>query len=198
MKNAKFLASPGKGMLATDEQNSTCNKRFAAVGIEETEENRRRWRELLYTVPNIGDSITGVIMYDETIRQSTSEGEPFVENLRRNNVLTGIKIDTGLETIEGSNDESRTMGLDGLGTRAAEYYSMGARFAKWRCVLKIGNGRPSPQAIAETARTLAKYAATVQHEGLVPIVEPEILTDGSHSINECARITEEVMNAVVC
>lgn len=182
MKNAKYLSTPGKGILASDESNGTCGKRFESIGLENTEENRRRYREMLYTSPDLGNYTVGAIMFDETARQSTAEGKRFCEVLTDNGILPGIKVDTGVMLIQGTKDESATMGLDGLGKRCAEYYEMGCRFAKWRAVLKIDDNCPSEQAIMETAHSLARYATVCQHNGLVPIVEPEVLSDGVHDI----------------
>lgn len=198
MKNAKLLANGGKGILASDESNMTCGKRLEQIGVENSEQNRNDWRELLYTVKDLNQFVSGVIMYDETIRQSTAAGVPFVKVLGDEGILTGIKVDTGITIIEGTNDEGVTMGLDGLSQRAADYYKMGARFAKWRAVLKISDdGCPSDVCITETAHSLARYAQICQHAGLVPVVEPEILTDGKHDIKKCARISEKVFNAVM-
>jgi len=198
MENAKKLSAPGKGILASDESNGTCGKRFEAIGVENTEQNRNDYRELLYTTKDLENSISGAIMYDETIRQSTAAGVPFTKVLGDRGILTGIKVDTGISIIEGTNDELVTNGLDGLSQRVAEYYEMGARFAKWRAVLRISeDGCPSDVSITETAHSLARYAQICQHGGLVPIVEPEILTDGEHDIKTCARVSEKVFNAVM-
>lgn len=198
MENAKKLSSSGKGILASDESNGTCGKRFEAIGVENTEQNRNDYRELLYSVEGLEKFVSGAIMYDETIRQSSAAGVPFPKLLGDKGILTGIKVDTGISVIEGTNDETVTNGLDGLSQRAAEYYEMGARFAKWRAVLKItDDGCPSDVAITETAHSLARYAMICQHAGLVPIVEPEILSDGTHDIKKCARISEKVFNAVM-
>ena len=198
MKNAKILSTPGKGILASDESNGTCGKRFEAIGVENTEELRNAYRELLYSAKGLEDSVSGCIMYDETIRQNAKDGRTLVKVLGDKGILSGIKVDTGISVIEGTNDETVTNGLDGLSTRASEYYELGARFAKWRAVLKITpDGCPSDVAITETAHSLARYAQICQHSGLVPIVEPEILTDGTHDIKTCAAISEKVFNAVM-
>lgn len=197
MKNAKYLSTPGKGILASDESNGTCGKRFESIGLENTEENRRRYREMLYTTPGLSEFTVGAIMYDETARQSTAEGKRFCDVLTENGVLPGIKVDTGVMLIQGTKDESATTGLDGLSKRCAEYYEMGCRFAKWRAVLKIDDGCPSEQAIMETAHSLARYATICQHNGLVPIVEPEVLSDGVHDIKKCAEISEKVLTIVM-
>lgn len=152
---------------------------------------------MLYTSPGLSDYTVGAIMYDETARQSTADGNTFCSVLRDNGILPGIKVDTGVMLIQGTKDESATMGLDGLAARCAEYYQMGCRFAKWRAVLKIEDNLPSEQAIMETAHSLARYATICQHNGLVPIVEPEVLSDGVHDIKKCAEITEKVLNVVM-
>lgn len=157
-KNAKKLAVGGKGILASDESNGTCGKRFEAIGVENTEPNRKDYRELLYTTKDLNKFVSGAIMYDETIRQKAADGTPFTKVLADQDILTGIKVDTGIAVIEGTNDETVTMGLDGLSERATEYYELGARFAKWRAVLKIDNNCPSDLAIKETAHSLARYA----------------------------------------
>lgn len=198
MRSAKALSANGKGILASDESNGTCGKRFEAIGVENTEKNRNDYRELLYSTEDLEKYVSGAIMYDETIRQKGSDGRTLVKILADKGILTGIKVDTGITLIEGTNDETVTNGLDGLAQRAAEYYEMGARFAKWRAVLKITpDGCPSDVAITETAHSLARYAQICQHNGLCPIVEPEILTDGKHDIKTCARISEKVFNAVM-
>lgn len=159
MKNAKLLSSSGKGILASDESNGTCGKRFEAIGVENTEQNRNDYRELLYSTPDLEKYVSGAIMYDETIRQNAADGRSLVKVLADKGIITGIKVDTGISVIEGTNDETVTNGLDGLSQRATEYYNMGARFAKWRAVLKITpDGCPSDVAITETAHSLARYA----------------------------------------
>lgn len=166
--------------------------------MDNTEENRRAYRDLLYSVDGLEEFVSGAIMFDETIRQKDKNGVPFAKVLADKGILTGIKVDTGISLIEGTNDETVTNGLDGLSKRASEYYEMGARFAKWRAVLKItDDGCPSEVSITETAHSLARYAQICQHAGLVPIVEPEILTDGTHDIKKCARVSEKVFNAVM-
>jgi len=197
MKNAKYLSTPGKGILASDESNGTCGKRFESIGLENTEENRRRYREMLYSSPGLSDYTVGAIMFDETARQSNADGKRFCEVMTDNGILPGIKVDTGVMLIQGTKDESATTGLDGLSKRCAEYYDMGCRFAKWRAVLKIDDNCPSEQAIMETAHSLARYATVCQHNGLVPIVEPEVLSDGVHDIKKCAELTEKVLTIVM-
>lgn len=197
MANAKLLSTPGKGILASDESSGTCGKRFDKIGLENTEENRRRYRELLYTTEGVEEYIIGAIMYDETIRQFSEDGVHFPKMLADKGILTGIKVDTGMVLIEGTNDETQTQGLDGLAKRAAAYYEMGARFAKWRAVIKIDKDCPSQVAITETAHSLARYGQICQHNGLVPIIEPEIISDGDHDIAKCAEVSEKVFNAVM-
>ena len=190
IKVAREIAAPGKGILAADESTGTIGKRFDAISVENNVDNRRAYRELLFTAPSIEENISGVIMYEETIDQATAEGQNFVELLRSRNIHAGIKLDKGIVVLGGTRDESATQGLDGLAARAASFYAKGCRFAKWRAVLKIGNGCPSELAIRETAHTLARYGSICQDNGLVPIIEPEILTDGDHDIEECARVSE--------
>lgn len=197
MKNAKKLATPGKGILASDESTGTIGKRFEQIGVKNTHENRIAYREMLFTTPDLEKYISGCIVYDETARDTGVNGKKLIQNLADKGILTGIKVDTGMTLIEGTNDESATMGLDGLGKRCKEYYDMGCRFAKWRAVIKIGNGCPSEVAIKETAHSLARYGNICQHHGIVPIIEPEILSDGTHDIKECARVSEIVFNAVM-
>lgn len=181
--NAKYLCAPGKGILATDESNMTCGKRFIAQGIENTEQNRNDYRELLYSVKDLEKHVSGIIMYDETIRQSARDGRTLLKVLEDKGMLSGIKVDIGITEIEGTDGETITNGIEGLTERCTEYYNMGARFAKWRAVLKITpDGCPSDKAIKDNAVNLAKYAKICQNTGLVPIVEPEILTDGTHDI----------------
>ena len=194
---AKKICAPGKGILAADESTGTIGNRFSAIEVENTEDNRRAYRELLFTAPRIEENISGVIMYEETVDQSSSEGQNFVELLRSRGIEAGIKLDKGLVVIGGTNDEKATQGLDGLAGRAAAFYAKGCRFAKWRAVLKIGGGCPSMVSVRETAHTLARYGSICQDNGLVPIIEPEILTDGAHDIEECARVSELVFRTVM-
>ncbi|KAH7647050.1 fructose [Cryptosporidium bovis] len=198
-ENAKRIASPGKGILAADESTGTIKKRFDQVGVENTEENRAAYRELLFKTDGLSQYISGVILYEETLFQKTSSGEKMTDLLAKQGILPGIKVDMGLVPLPLSNGETATTGLDGLGERCKRYYEAGARFAKWRAVLTIDqcNGKPSCLSITETAHSLARYAAICQENGLVPIVEPEILTDGSHDIDVCAKVTEKVLSAVV-
>ena len=197
IQTAKEICAPGKGILAADESTGTIGKRFAGINVENNHENRQAYRELLFTAPGIEEHISGVIMFDETVRDSCKDGKKFTELLRSRNIHCGIKVDTGLVEIGGTDAETATQGLDGLGKRCAEYYSMGCRFAKWRAVLKIGGGCPSEVAIRETAHSLARYGSICQQNGLVPIIEPEILQDGEHDIDVCAAVSERVFSAVM-
>src|SRR5712691_11179428 len=193
---AQAMVAPGKGILAADESVGTISKRFAALGIESTFESRRSYRDLLLTTPDLSSYVSGVIMYDETIRQSLTDGTPFPQVLEKQGVLPGIKVDTGAKPLAGHPGETVTEGLDGLRERIAEYVGMGARFAKWRAVIAIGDGRPSGACISTNAHALARYAALCQERGLVPIVEPEVLMDGDHSIQRCFEVTEATLRAV--
>jgi fructose-bisphosphate aldolase class I len=190
------LAFGSKGLLAMDESNPTCNARFAEIGIPQTEETRRAYREWLVRTPNLGASISGAILYDETIRERTSDGTPFVKAITGAGLLIGIKVDTGAKDLAGHPREKVTEGLDGLRDRLAEYSRMGARFAKWRAVFVIGDGIPSRGAIEANALTLARYAGLCQEANLVPIVEPEVLMAGAHSLQRCGEVTEAVLRAV--
>ncbi|KAL5128945.1 Fructose-bisphosphate aldolase, cytoplasmic isozyme [Glycine soja] len=193
--NAAYIGTPGKGILAADESTGTIGKRLASISVENVESNRRALRELLFTAPGALKYLSGVILFEETLYQSTAAGKPFVEVLKEAGVLPGIKVDKGTVELAGTNGETTTQGLDGLGQRCAKYYEAGARFAKWRAVLKIGPNEPSELAIHENAYGLARYAVICQENGLVPIVEPEILVDGSHDIHKCAAVTERVLAA---
>lgn len=193
---AQALVAPGKGLLAMDESTGTCNARFAALGIPETVEARRAYRELLVTTPGLGEGISGAILFDETIRQRTQAGVSFVEVLQQAGIIPGIKVDVGAHELAGWPGEQVTEGLDGLRARLAEYADLGARFAKWRAVLTIGHDRPSRAGIEANAHALARYAALCQAAGLVPIVEPEVLLTGPHSLAQCAAVTEEVLHEV--
>ena len=195
--NAKKIATPGKGILAADESTGTIGKRFSGINVENNEENRRAYRELLFTTEGIEKYISGVIMYKETLGHSTKDGVNFVKLLESKGILPGIKVDTGTVVISGTDNETATQGLDGLGERCKDYYNQGCRFAKWRAVLRIGYEQPSWTAAVENAHGLARYAAICQENGLVPIVEPEVLVDGSHSIDDCAEASEFVYNMVV-
>lgn len=196
IKTAKYIATPGKGILAADESTGTIGKRLASINVENIESNRQILRELLFTAPGVLTFISGVILFEETLYQKTAEGKPFVEVLQENGVVPGIKVDKGVVELAGTNRETTTQGFDSLGARCQEYYKAGARFAKWRAVLKIGSTEPSELAIQQNAQGLARYAIICQENGLVPIVEPEVLTDGSHDIKKCAAVTETVLAAV--
>lgn len=195
VKTAKTIASPGRGILAIDESNATCGKRLASIGLDNTEANRQAYRQLLLTTPGLGQYISGSILFEETLYQSTTDGKKMVDCLKEQNIVPGIKVDKGLVPLPGSNNESWCQGLDGLASRSAEYYSQGARFAKWRTVVSIPCG-PSALAVKEAAWGLARYAAISQDNGLVPIVEPEILLDGDHSIDTTLEVAEKVWSEV--
>jgi fructose-bisphosphate aldolase class I len=196
-ENARKITTPGKGILAADESTGTIKKRFDAIGVENTEANRAAYRQLLFTTKGLGEFISGSILYEETLFQS-ADGKKMTEYLAAEGIIPGIKVDMGLTTLPGTDSEKSTTGLDGLGARCKKYYEAGARFAKWRAVLEIDEAKqkPSQLSINETAHTLARYAAICQENRLVPIVEPEILTDGSHTIEYCAQVTEKVLAAV--
>jgi fructose-bisphosphate aldolase class I len=189
-RTAKELVSDEKGILAADESFGTIGKRFEAVGIESNEESRRAYREMLFTTPDIGEYLSGVILFDETIRQKTSDGTLLPEVLKQQGIIPGIKVDKSTVNMPLSSDEKYTQGLDGLGERLEEYKEFGARFTKWRAVITIGEGIPTYACIEANARALALYAAFCQEADLVPIVEPEVLIDGDHTIEECDRVTE--------
>jgi fructose-bisphosphate aldolase, class I len=193
---ARTLVAGDKGLLAMDESNPTCNKRFAKLGIPQTEEAHRAWRELIVTTPGLGECISGAILFDETIRQQKKDGTPFAKALANAGIVPGIKVDLGAEDMAGHPGEKITEGLDGLHTRLKEYFQMGARFAKWRAVIAIGDGIPSRGCIQANAHALARYAALCQEAGLVPIVEPEVLMDGEHTLERCREVTEEVLRTV--
>jgi fructose-bisphosphate aldolase class I len=182
---AQALVAQGKGILAADESFGTIEKRFTKIGVASTEENRRAYRELLFSTEGAGDFISGVILFDETIRQSAADGTPFTDVLERAGSLPGIKVDAGAKALAGFPGEKITEGLDGLRGRLTEYRDLGARFAKWRAVITIGDGIPTPFCIEANAHALARYAALSQEAGLVPIVEPEVLMDGDHTIERC-------------
>ncbi|MEL6137138.1 MAG: class I fructose-bisphosphate aldolase [Cyanobacteria bacterium J06628_6] len=193
---AKSMVQRGKGVLAMDESNGTCNKRFDALGIPTTEIARQSYRELILSAPGLSDYISGPILYDETIRQTTQAGVSFLEVIKDAGMIPGIKVDTGAKDMAGHPGEKVTEGLDGLRERIAEYYQMGARFAKWRAVITIGDGIPSRACIDANAHGLARYAALCQEGGLVPIVEPEVLIDGDHTLERCYQVTDETLNTV--
>ena len=193
---AQALVAEGKGILAADESTGTIKKRFDSISVESTEENRRSYREMLFTTDGAADYISGVILYDETIRQSTKDGVPFPEVLSKQGTLPGIKVDTGAKPMAGFSGERVTEGLDGLRDRLAEYVKLGAKFAKWRAVITIGDGIPTVACMNANAHALARYAALCQEAGLVPIVEPEVLMDGDHDIDRCEQVTTETLNRV--
>lgn len=194
---ARALVAPGKGILAADESTGTIKKRFDTIGVESTEENRRAYRDLLFTTEGIGDHISGVILYDETIRQSSLDGTPFPKLLERQGVISGIKVDTGAKPLALADDgETITEGLDGLRDRLAEYHGLGARFAKWRATYTITDTLPSQYAIDVNADALARYAALCQEIGIVPIVEPEVMMEGDHTIQRSAQVSSATLEAL--
>jgi fructose-bisphosphate aldolase class I len=192
----KKLISGDKGLLAIDESNPTCNKRFAQSGIPQTEEARRSYRELIVTTPGLGEFISGMILYDETIRQSKKDGTPLIKVITDAGIIPGIKVDRGAKDMAGYPGEKVTEGLDGLRGRLAEYYTMGARFAKWRAVIIVGDAIPSQVCIEANAHALARYAALCQEAGIVPVVEPEVLMVGNHSLERCFEVTAVVLRTV--
>jgi fructose-bisphosphate aldolase class I len=192
----KCLLADDKGLLAMDESNDTCNKRFAALGIPQTVEARRRFREWIVTTPGLNESISGAILFDETIRQQTKDGIPFTQVLDKAGIIPGIKVDIGAIDMAGFPNEKITEGLDGLRNRLKEYAHLGARFAKWRAVIKIGDGIPTKGCIDANVHALARYAALCQESGIVPVVEPEVLMDGNHSLQRSFEVTEEVLIAL--
>jgi fructose-bisphosphate aldolase, class I len=193
---ARGLVAEGKGILAADESSGTIKKRFDSIGVESTEENRRAYRDLLFLTEGAEEFISGVILYDETIRQTSADGTPFPKLLEQKGIIPGIKVDMGAKPLAGAPDETITEGLDGLRERLDEYRELGAKFTKWRAVLSIGEGTPSEYAIWTNAHALARYAALSQEAGLVPIVEPEVLMDGEHTIHDSYRVTERTLRAV--
>lgn len=195
-ETAQAMVAPEKGILAADESGGTIKRRFAAIGVESTEENRRDYRELLFRAEGIARYVSGVILFDETIRQKAADGTPLVTVLQDDGVIPGIKVDIGAKPLAGAPGETVTEGLDGLRERLAAYRELGARFTKWRAVLHIGDGTPSRYAIDVNAHALARYAALSQEAGLVPIVEPEVLMDGDHSIEQCYDATEATLRDV--
>ncbi|MFP5361446.1 MAG: class I fructose-bisphosphate aldolase [Thermoleophilia bacterium] len=195
-ETADRLVAEGKGILAADESNGTMDKRLKAAGVEPSEEMRRALRELLFTTEGVAEHISGVILYDETFRQSTADGTPFPRLLDSQDVVPGIKVDTGAKPLAGSEHEKVTEGLDGLRERLAEYYEGGARFAKWRAVIAIGDHLPTPYCIHVNAHALARYAALCQEASIVPIVEPEVLMDGGHTIERSEQVSGDVLSTV--
>ena len=193
---AKALVAPGKGILAADESTRTIGGRFARLGVENTEDNRRDYREMLFKSAGVADFISGIILYDETLRQCGADGTSIVEILSQRGILPGIKVDTGAQPLAGAPGEMVTAGLDGLRDRLAEYRELGARFTKWRAVINIGPSIPSDYCVEVNAHALARYAALAQEAGLVPIVEPEVMLDGDHSIDRCGEVTEYALRRV--
>jgi fructose-bisphosphate aldolase class I len=193
---AHAMVANHRGILAADESTSTIGKRFNSIKLESTEENRRAYREMLFTAPGTADSISGVILYDETLRQKTKDGVPFPAYLSKHKMIPGIKVDTGAKPLAGFPGETITEGLDGLRERLAEYYKLGARFAKWRAVIDIDSGIPTAYAIDANAEALARYATLCQEASIVPIVEPEVLMDGGHTLARCEEVTNAVLDRV--
>ena len=192
---ASYIVSEGKGILAADESNPTCGKRFDSIGVESNEDNRRDYREMLFRSNGMKGNIGGVILFDETIRQNAKDGTPLIDIISDQGALPGIKVDKGLQPI-GDSEETITVGLDGLDERLKEYASMGAKFTKWRAVIKIGDGMPSDECIDANMKALADYAKLVQDNGMVPMVEPEVLMDGGHSVDDCYSATERSLKSL--
>jgi fructose-bisphosphate aldolase, class I len=195
-ETARAMVATGKGLLAADESAGTCKKRFDSVSVESTEENRRVYRELLFTTPGLPQFVSGVILFDETIRQTTKDGVPFAEYLKKNNILPGIKVDAGAQDMALHPGEKVTEGLDKLAARMQQYFGLGARFAKWRAVITIGNGIPSPACIKANAHALARYSAICQEASIVPIVEPEVLLDGDHTVEQSESVHQDTLAAL--
>ena len=193
---ARTMVADDKGLLAIDESNATCDQRFAKLDIPQTGEARRAWRELILTTHGLGESISGVILFDETIRQRKKDGTTFIKVITDAGIIPGIKVDTGAKEMAGHPGEKITEGLDGLRDRLAEYFQMGARFAKWRAVIAVGDSTPSWGCIEANAHALARYAALCQEAGLVPVIEPEVLMEGGHTLKRCFEVTEAVLQAV--
>jgi fructose-bisphosphate aldolase class I len=193
---ARRLSAKGKGILAADESFGTIEKRFKSIELPNTEENRRAYRDMLFTTPGFGDFISGVILFDETIRQKSADGTPFADLLKKSAAVPGIKVDAGAKPLAGFSNELITEGLDGLRDRLAEYAKLGAQFTKWRAVITIDEGIPTRTCIEANAEALARYAALAQEAGMVPIVEPEVLMEGGHSIERCEEVTELTLNLV--
>ena len=193
---AAAMVAPNKGILAADESTGTITKRFDKIGVVSSEENRRGYRELLFAAPDVAQWISGVILYDETIHQKTKAGAPFPEYLSQRGIIPGIKVDMGAKPLAGFPEETITEGLDGLRERFIGYYKLGARFAKWRAVIDIGEGIPTRFAIEANAHALARYAALAQEQNIVPIVEPEVLMDGAHTLERCEEVTNAVLAEV--
>ncbi len=192
-ETARAMVAPGKGLLAADESAGTCKKRFDSVNVESTEENRRAYRELLFTTPGLSEYVSGVILFDETLRQKTKDGVGFAQYLQKNGIIPGIKVDAGAQDMALHPGEKVTEGLDKLAARMKEYFGMGARFAKWRAVITIGQGLPSTACIKANSHALTRYAAICQEASIVPIVEPEVLLDGDHTVERCEEVTEATL-----
>jgi fructose-bisphosphate aldolase, class I len=195
-RTAEEIVADGRGILAADESTGTIKKRFDSIELESTEESRRAYRDMLFTTPGLGEFVSGVILYDETIRQQAADGTPFPKLLTKSGMIPGIKVDTGAKPLAFSPEETVTEGLDGLRERFQEYRELGARFAKWRAVITIGEGLPTDDCLRVNAHALARYAALSQEAGLVPIVEPEVLMDGDHAIERCFDVTKETLHHV--
>ena len=193
---AEYIVSDGKGILAADESNPTCGKRFDSIGVESTESNRRDYREMLFRSSGMKDNIGGVILFDETIRQNAHDGTPLVELIKNQGALPGIKVDKGLAPLDSSPEETLTQGLDGLDERCKEYFTLGAKFTKWRAVIKISDDIPTDACIQANMEALARYAKIVQENNMVPMVEPEVLMDGNHSIERCYEVTSKSLNTL--
>ena len=193
---AEYIVSDGKGILAADESNPTCGKRFDSIGVESTESNRRDYREMLFRSSGMKDNIGGVILFDETIRQNAQDGTPLVELIKNQGALPGIKVDKGLAPLDSSPEETLTQGLDGLDERCKEYFTLGAKFTKWRAVIKISDDIPTDVCIQANMEALARYAKIVQENNMVPMVEPEVLMDGNHSIERCYEVTSKSLNTL--
>jgi fructose-bisphosphate aldolase class I len=195
-ETARAMVAAGKGLLAADESAGTCKKRFDSVAVECNEENRRTYREMLFTTPNISEYVSGVILFDETLRQKTRDGTPMPEYLKKNGIIPGIKVDAGAQDMALHPGEKVTEGLDGLAKRMEEYFKLGARFAKWRAVITIGENIPSVACIKANAHALARYSAICQEASIVPIVEPEVLLDGSHTAQRSEQVHEDTLEAL--
>src|SRR5271165_4201651 len=193
---AHAIVAKHRGILAADESTATIARRFANIKLESTEENRRSYREMLFTTPGVSEFVSGVILYDETVRQKTKDGQPFAGYLSEHGMIPGIKVDTGAKPLAGFPGETITEGLDGLRERLAAYHQLGARFAKWRAVIDIGSGVPTTYAIDANAAALARYAALCQEAAIVPIVEPEVLMDGAHTLERCEEVSGAVLDSV--
>ena len=193
---ANYIVSDGKGILAADESNPTCGKRFDSIGVESTETTRRDYREMLFRSEGMKGNIGGVILFDETLRQSSEDGISLAKLILDQGALPGIKVDQGLQPLEGHPEETLTQGLDGLGDRCDEYFGLGAKFTKWRAVIKIGEGMPSDKSIVENMQALADYAKVVQQSNMVPMVEPEVLMEGDHTIDQCLEASKRCLNSL--